>query len=122
MRKQLEHITLTIALVLFLSPVQSLKAQTWDTLPGMNIWCQAMDFINFHDTLIIAGAFGEDMIYTSSNSVIGWDSTNLYSLSGISEPALGKVLYIYEGDLYLGGNFDDTHEEDDVEKLAVWNG
>ncbi|HKK69068.1 MAG TPA: hypothetical protein VJ946_12685, partial [Bacteroidales bacterium] len=85
MRKQLEHITLTIALVLSLSPVQSLKAQTWDTLPGTLQNLNVLDFIQYHDTLILTGNFGEIMPLTNSNVVVGWDSTNYYSFPGIED-------------------------------------
>ncbi len=121
MKNTIRHIWLVIILSIFiLLAVKSIKAQSWDTIPGMNIWCEAMDFINYKDTLIITGVFGEDMPLTSSNTVIGWDSVNLHSFPGIIDPDTGKSLYIYHGELYMGGTFDDIHDDNDVEYLAVW--
>ncbi|MFO7878621.1 MAG: hypothetical protein R6V52_01100, partial [Bacteroidales bacterium] len=122
MKQKIDKFIFAIALALVISPVQSLNAQSWDTLPGTLQNLNVLDFIQYHDTLVLTGNFGEIMPLTNSNVVVGWDSINYYSLPGIEDGSMGKVLYVYDGDLYLGGNFDDTHEEDDVEKLAVWNG
>jgi hypothetical protein len=121
MKDTMRNIWLVIILGIFILPnVKSIKAQSWDTIPGMVYWNEAMDFINYNDTLIIAGVYGLDTPIESSNAVIAWDSVNLYSLPGIKDGDTGKSLYIYQGELYMGGTFDDIHDDYDVEKLAVW--
>ncbi|MDA3911348.1 MAG: T9SS type A sorting domain-containing protein [Bacteroidales bacterium] len=98
------------------------KAQTWDTLPGLNVYSMALQFKNYNDTLIIAGSFRETE-FTDSYCVVGWDSINMYSFPGIDD--YGSAAYsvsVYNGDLILGGAFDIITTDEDIEKLAIWNG
>jgi hypothetical protein len=112
-------ISLLFGLIYSLSIFKT-NGQTWDTLPGTLPNLNVHDFIQYHDTLILTGNFGEIMPLTNSNVVVGWDSVNLYSFPGIDDGSTGKSLYIYHNELYLGGNFGSQTDPDDIEKLAVW--
>ncbi len=98
------------------------KAQTWDTIIGMALNARTYCFIDFHDTLILAGNYSNGMPLTNSNSVIGWDGINVYSYPGNIQSTPAKALGLYNGRLYIGGSFDDITNPDDISKLAVWNG
>ncbi|NLA23984.1 MAG: hypothetical protein GX879_03365, partial [Bacteroidales bacterium] len=118
---------IVLSLLLLSNGIQS-KAQTWDTLPYLTHGVNAIDFINYNDTLVIVGNFFviPPLIppFTGSKFVVGWDSLNyhLFSDNLSTWNGGGNVLGIYNKRLYIGGSFGQYTNPNEINKLAVWNG
>ncbi|MFO7879722.1 MAG: hypothetical protein R6V52_06780, partial [Bacteroidales bacterium] len=96
------------------------KAQTWDTLPDL-YYTIPKQIIEYNGTLIFAGGFifnGCDPYDDAcQHKVIGWDTISYTLYPGNITQGTSHSACVFNGNLILGGNFDE-----DIENLAIWNG